>query len=85
MSDHSNVVSPWGCAIPVRTVQPDLVKSLEELLEKAKSGEIVGGIFVVGYYDQLSSFQILGRVGTYALVGAMTIAARNLEHITNSE
>lgn len=82
-SEASNVVSPWGYAIPEKTVQPDLVKSLEELLEKAKAGEIVGGVLVMGYYDALASYRIVGQVGTYALVGAMTLAARNLEHITN--
>jgi hypothetical protein len=86
MSDAvSNVLSPWGCLPPERIVIKELVDGLEKMLEKARAGEIVGAVLVSGHHDQTSSFSILGAVGTYSLVGAMTIAARNLEHITNSE
>jgi hypothetical protein len=80
----SNVVSPWGHIPPEKAVNEDLVNGLEKLLERARAGEAVGAVVAYCDYDSNAGFSILGTVGTYSLVGAMTLAARNLEHITNS-
>ncbi|MGC4008846.1 MAG: hypothetical protein QM805_07645 [Pseudomonas sp.] len=81
----SNVVSPWGYSFPERYVSDDLVKNLEELLEKAKAGEIIGAMIVSGYHDGLAGWRISGKVGNYSMLGAATLACRNLEHIANED
>ena len=81
----NNVVSPWGHIPPQKTVNEDLVKGLEDLLERARAGETIGAVVAYCDYDSNAGYTILGSVGTYSLVGAMTMAARNLESITNDD
>ena len=49
------------------------VAVLEELLEKAKSGEIVGVCAAILYHDKLAGYRIGGFIGGYAMLGALNV------------
>lgn len=83
MTDTSNVVSPWGYDFPERHVDENFVKALEDALEKARAGEVVGGTLILGYHDGLSSYRIAGRVASYSMLGAASMALRTLQEINN--
>jgi hypothetical protein len=67
----SNVHSLWGQPTGERTPQPELVAALEDALERARSGEIVGAAFATVYCDGLSGWSLAGRVGGNSLIGAL--------------
>jgi hypothetical protein len=57
-----------------RAVNAAAVEGLEEMLELAKKGEIVGFAMVPMWHDNTASYLILGRYGGYAMLGAMNVA-----------
>ena len=70
----SEVVSLWGQPTGERQVQPQMVAALESLLEMARSGEIVGGVFAVRHCDGLCSYRVRGQISGYSLIGAVEAA-----------
>lgn len=67
-----NVVSLFGGPTSVREVDENAVAVLERYLELARAGEVVGATVAVQHYDGTSEYQIGGRIGTHALLGAVT-------------
>jgi hypothetical protein len=65
----SNVSSLHGGITGERHSVPVLVEYLEELLEKARSGEVIGVGVVERYYDGVVGSQVVGLVGSFAMVG----------------
>lgn len=61
---------------PAYTKEPEenCVQVIEELLERARSGEVVGIVGAVQYYDDTSTYQLGGRCGSFALLGALQVA-----------
>lgn len=56
-----------------REVSPHVIEGLEELLQMAKAGELAGFAVALQYYDRTSGFYARGKIGTYGMVGAMTM------------
>ena len=50
------------------------VATLERFLEQARSGEVVGVVVAAQHRDGLASWTRGGRIGSYSLVGALSIA-----------
>lgn len=69
MSDMK-VVSLNGNAPILRERNDQCVAALEDALEEAKSGEIVGVSIIKNYHDGQGSFHYAGTVGGFSMVGA---------------
>lgn len=75
----SNVASfRPGDPIPVRTVEPRVVEHLEELLEKARSGEVIGICGAAQYFDGLASWHIVGLTNSFSVIGALQVMQTGL-------
>lgn len=70
-------ISGEGVIIENCDVHEGLVKELEELLERAKSGEIVGLTGALLHHDKSTSYRLAG-LGSRALVGALAVAQHEL-------
>jgi len=66
--DHKDMSQPNSKAIGL----------LEDMLERAKSGEIVGVGITVLHYDHSSSWWVAGNVGTYGMLGALDMVKNEL-------
>lgn len=64
-------------APPDGEVSPETVKVLEELLEKARSGEVSGIAYAVSHSGDTTSFHCVGYGGR-ALLGAVTLLQHNI-------
>lgn len=74
------VTSLFGGPTGERVVSEAAVAALDEWLERALSGEIVGFAIAVLHHDGLGAFELAGRVGGYSMLGALDAAhARVLE------
>jgi len=72
MSD--TVESLFGGPSVGRVVNEDLVSALSELLERAKSGEIIGIACSSVHWDHVASYSVCGLVGGYSLLGGLEMA-----------
>ncbi len=61
-----------------RESHPEVVKQLEELLEMARSGEIVGLAAVYVYHDETVNYASSGWHGVYRIIGCMEVLKREL-------
>jgi hypothetical protein len=59
------------------------VKGLEEMLEMARSGEIVGIAGAVQFHDNSGGYHFHGHVGSYSVLGALQVGlhALVLDHV----
>ena len=73
-----NVAPLFGGPVHVREVDEHAVAALEEALQAARSGEVVGVIIARVHYDNLSSYHIAGRMGGYSIIGALEMAKTEL-------
>jgi hypothetical protein len=62
---------------PAGTVNADVVKELQELLDKASSGDITGIAFVSLHPGDLTVHHSVGRI-TRGVIGAMTLLQYSL-------
>lgn len=74
----NKVISLHGGPTGEREVSQTCVEALEELLEQAKSGEVVGIVVASVHHDSVSSFDIAGNVVLAPMIGAMEIAKHHL-------
>lgn len=72
------VVSINGCDVTPGKPDPGVVKVLEELLEMARSGEIVAIAAVSMHQDKLSSWRTAGRLGGYSIIGGTEVMKGHL-------
>lgn len=77
----TNVISAFGHPTGERQVSDALVASLEEWLERARSGEITGMAGAFLHCDGMASYSVAGLVGGFALIGALEIAKAELVEI----
>lgn len=61
-----------------RDVNYRVVSLLEDLLERAHSGEIVGVSVCALSFDGCGSYWLGGKVGGYSMLGAMDVARSDL-------
>lgn len=76
MSD--GVVALHGGPTYQRKVVDGVVETLEDLLERARSGEIICLTAVYTYYDGLAAYTSSGLVGGYSQLGALRMAENSL-------
>ena len=79
----TDVVSIYGGPTGERQPSLVLIEALEDILERARSGEIIGGVFCGLYHDGLSDFSLAGKVGGYGLIGAVEMAKKTLLDISD--
>lgn len=65
-----NVTALYGGPIGVREPDPEVIETLEKLLEAARAGEIVGIMAASVCYDRLGRYDVAGKTANYAIVGA---------------
>ncbi len=80
-----DIASIHGYRAPMREPNERCIKALEDVLERAKSGEIVGVGIVCLYHDNFGSYHIAGTVGGYSMLGAATVLANKLAAIVEGE
>lgn len=78
-----NVASLFGGPIGQREVVESAVKAAQELLEAVEAGEVVGVAIVRLHHDRLASYQLGGRIGGFALLGALETAKADLIEINS--
>jgi len=77
----TKVASLFGGEIPAPGEPNELlVDRLEKLLAAAKAGEIVGACIAMLHSDRGASYTNVGLLGGYSLLGAVTMAKRDLEN-----
>jgi hypothetical protein len=76
-----NVAPLFGGPRHVREVNEIAVAALEEALEAARSGEVVGVVIARLHHDNLSSYQIAGKIGGYGIIGALEVVKAELTHL----
>ena len=80
----AKVTAIFGGPAGVPEVSKYCVELLEEWLEMAKAGEIVGVVLVGLCHDKLSRYAIGGHCGGYSLVGCLEIAKTDLIDMNRS-
>ena len=74
----------YGDAVPsAGTVSDNLIEFLEDCLQRAKSGEIVGMVGAMAYpakvgYIQSAGTFIVGYSGAFATIGALEVVKMNI-------
>ena len=81
----TKVLSIYGGPVGEHEVNETCVEQMEEWLEMAKSGQIVGICLVGLGYDNLAQYTIAGKIGGYGLVGATHMVLQELTHAIMSE
>ena len=66
-------------------VNEGCVAALEEALEQAKSGEIVGGAIIRRHHDNVGSYRLVGSVGGYSMLGAIDCVQHDLTRVCMGE
>lgn len=61
-----------------REVVPATIDALEQVLEAAKSGEIVGVAITTLDHKGMGGYAIAGRVGGYSMIGAIEMIKAEL-------
>jgi hypothetical protein len=74
----ANITSLHGG--PTGTLAPneDAIIALEEALDAARSGHVVGVGIVCLHHDGMSSTSMGGTIGSYGLIGAAYLLARDI-------
>lgn len=67
----TNITSINGATISTGEPNQIAVKVLEEALERARSGDLVGVGIVIRHSDGCASFTLGGSVGGYSMLGAL--------------
>ena len=78
----SNVKSMFGG--PTGEPEPcqATIDVLEEYLELARSGEVIGIVLAGLHKDRLATFRLGGKLGAYSILGAVEIMKHRLvEHL----
>ena len=70
-----------GIDITPGIVNEKTVEALEEALEQARSGEIVGVSIIKRHPDSLTSYHIAGISGGYSMVGAANCVMLELTRV----
>lgn len=88
MSDDGvNVVTIHGGSADPRAGVPNdtVIEYLEELLERARSGDVQG--IAGGYLDRdlVASYFVIGKAGTYGMTGALVCATNRVARIADGE
>ncbi len=78
------VLSLYGGPVGEHEVNETCVAALEEWLEMAKSGQIVGVCLVGLGYDNLAQYRIAGKIGGYGSVGATHMILQELTYVNMS-
>ena len=82
------VSSIFGGEIPTgETGEPNesLISFLEDLLERARSGNSVGVIATELHNDRSASWHVVGQVGGFTMLGAATVALDELTSVVRGE
>ena len=76
----SNVIPFHKGDVVIATGEPreSVIKAIEDLLERARSGDIQGMAYAALYHDSLASWGIVGLCGPHSLIGAVEVMKANL-------
>ena len=74
----SNIAKMFDGPIPEKKPHPEAIKCLEDLLERARSGEIVGVMVASMCHDRLGQWDVAGETYGYSIVGAVEAGKVNL-------
>jgi hypothetical protein len=86
MAEMSNVVSISGDRVPqAGEPNPRLVESLEDLLERARSGEVQGVAYAALDRDNLAHWCCGGLVGCYSVLGALTCLTNRVRQVCEDD
>lgn len=82
---EDKIVSIFGGNVTVeeapKKVYAVLVRRIEEMLEEAKRGDIVGAGIVTLDTSNLAEYTIVGSVGGYSMLGALEMVKSHLIEI----
>lgn len=81
----ADVVSIHGGPTGQPEPSPTCIQVLEEWLEKARSGEIVGVAIAGLCHDSCGCYALAGKVGGYSMLGAVDMAKADLLTVLRDE
>lgn len=73
-----NVTSLTGAPVPTMVPNESAIELLEEMLERARSGDVVGVCITAVHADKCGSYCMAGLVGGYSILGALEMAKAEL-------
>lgn len=82
---EGRVVSMFGGPTGERQVSDDVIRVLEDLLERAHSGEVIGFSGAVLVHDGCANFYACGMVGGYSMIGALEMAKSEVLDVLRGE
>lgn len=86
MIDNVTSINKNGDIIaPTNQPNPFLIKFLEDQLERARAGEIIGIAGAILDKDKLGEFFTAGRVGGFSMIGALHCAVHDLHRTARGE
>lgn len=74
MMDNNVVSLGGGPALDNREPSEALISHLEDLLERARSGEIMGMAAATLYRDRTTAYSVVGAIEGFSMVGALEMA-----------
>jgi hypothetical protein len=74
----TKVASLFGGPTGERETDQSCIETLEEWLEMARSGEIVGVVVVGLRFDRTTFSECSGMAGGYSMIGALEVAKADL-------
>lgn len=75
----ADVIPLFDCDTNMQpTVNETCVEMLEDILERAKAGQVIGVALGLTHYDGTSAYAIGGMVGCHSLIGALDVAKGHL-------
>jgi hypothetical protein len=76
---EDNVRSMFGGPPMVKEPNAETIDALEELLQMAMAGEIIGVAFVYHFFDGTAAWSHGGQIGSYSGLGAAHMLTRGIE------
>ena len=74
MMDNNVVSLGGGPILDNREPSEALIAHLEDLLERARSGEIMGMAAATLYRDRTTAYSVVGAIEGFSMVGALEMA-----------
>lgn len=82
---NEKVTNIFGGATVSQKPNEATIAFLEDLLERAKSGDVVGVAVSSLHWDQAASYAVVGSVGGYSMIGGLEMAKATVVEVNRGD